>query len=137
MHIFRNARYSNASNTMIDVEYEHPKYGWIPFTATPDDFESLGREIYAAAKAGPVAPYIPPTPEQIRERMPPITARQLRLTLVRNGHSLASVDAAIAALPEGPVKDEAAIEWEYGTTFARLSPTLITIAEALNISPGA
>ena len=49
----------------IDVEYEHPKYGWIPFTASPDDSEELGRSIYAAAVKGEVAPRPDPTQDEI------------------------------------------------------------------------
>ena len=54
----------------IDVEINHPVHGWIPFTASPDDVEPLGPEIYGRAIAGefgPIAPYVAPipTPEQI------------------------------------------------------------------------
>ena len=62
----------NAVGT-IDLEIEHPNYGWVPFTASPNDQEQLGKDIYGRAIAGdfgPVAPYVapqpaPPTPEQI------------------------------------------------------------------------
>lgn len=37
----------NADGT-IDCEIEHPDYGWIPFTASPDDSEQHGRDLYAA-----------------------------------------------------------------------------------------
>lgn len=30
----------------IDCEIEHPEYGWIPFTAAPDDPELHGRELF-------------------------------------------------------------------------------------------
>ena len=57
----RNAAY-NAYGT-IDCELEHPVFGWIPFTASPDDVEVHGREIYAVLlSSGSVAPYIPPAP---------------------------------------------------------------------------
>lgn len=36
----------------VDCEINHPNYGWIPFTASPDDAEKFGRDIYAAAVAG-------------------------------------------------------------------------------------
>lgn len=49
----------------VDCEVEHPKYGWIPFHATPDDVEPHGREIFAACMAGEVAPYVPPTQVEI------------------------------------------------------------------------
>ncbi|ABE58738.1 DUF4376 domain-containing protein [Chromohalobacter israelensis] len=30
----------------IDCEIDHPDYGWIPFTASPDDDEPAGRALY-------------------------------------------------------------------------------------------
>lgn len=75
-----------------------------------------------------------PTAEELRARMPSITPRQLRLTLVRSGIPLKSVTDAIAALPEGLVKSETEIEWEYATTFERNSVALVTIAGALQMS---
>jgi len=32
----------------FDCEIEHPMFGWIPFTADPDDSEPHGREIWQA-----------------------------------------------------------------------------------------
>jgi len=60
----------NAVGT-IDLEIEHSVYGWIPFTASPDD--EKGSDLYAQAVAGefgPVAGYVepvvfPPTQAQI------------------------------------------------------------------------
>ena len=34
------------------MEIEHPTYGWIPFTASPNDTEQLGKDLYAQAIAG-------------------------------------------------------------------------------------
>ena len=53
----RNARY-NVFGT-VDLEYNHPKYGWVWFTASPNDIEDLGRELHALALKGTVAPYQP------------------------------------------------------------------------------
>lgn len=64
----------------------------------------------------------------------PITRRQLRLTLVRNGISLAGVEAAIAAMPDGLEKEEAQIEWADASTFNREHPTLLLIAAALGLT---
>ena len=61
--IIRNATQSIGG--AIDVEYEHPKYGWIPFTASPDDSEELGREIYALAMKSDVAPMPQPSTDEI------------------------------------------------------------------------
>lgn len=65
---------------------------------------------------------------------PPITRRQLRLTLVRNGISLTDVEAAIASIPDGLAKEEARIEWADASTFDREHPTLLLIAAALGLT---
>lgn len=59
----------NDSGT-IDLEVNHPDYGWIPFTANPNDEEEHGRDLYARAVAGefgPIAPAYVPTQEEIDE----------------------------------------------------------------------
>lgn len=59
----RNPVWANTENTLIDCEIEHPKYGWIPFTASPIDTEQHGREIFAALAQGAVGEYVaPPAP---------------------------------------------------------------------------
>jgi len=57
---YRNATY-NAHGT-IDVEIEHPVFGWIPFTASPDDSEEFGRELFAEVNLGEAGPYLVPPP---------------------------------------------------------------------------
>jgi hypothetical protein len=53
---YRNARFNEGGS--IDIELEHPTLGVVPFTASPDDPEEHGREIYAQLVAdGNVAPY--------------------------------------------------------------------------------
>ena len=54
----------NAHGT-VDMIIDHPQYGWIPFTADPNDTEQLGKDLYAAAIAGTlgtIAAYIAPIP---------------------------------------------------------------------------
>lgn len=34
----------------FDCEIEHPQFGWIPFTADPDDVSAHGRAIWAAIR---------------------------------------------------------------------------------------
>jgi len=49
----------------IDCELEHPDFGWIPFTASPDDSEQHGRDIYAALiDSGNIAAYSAPVPPE-------------------------------------------------------------------------
>jgi hypothetical protein len=56
----KNPQWANAEHTMIDCEINHPTYGWIPFTASPDDVEKHGREVFAILIKGDVAEYAPP-----------------------------------------------------------------------------
>lgn len=54
-----NPKYN--SNGTIDIEMNHPVFGWIPFTASPDDVEEHGRIIYQAlvnGEFGPIAPSV-------------------------------------------------------------------------------
>jgi len=48
------------ADSRIDCEIKHVVYGWIPFTADPNDVEQHGRDIYAAALAMGPAPYVAP-----------------------------------------------------------------------------
>lgn len=49
----------------IDCEIDHPKYGWIPFTADPNDVEPLGQEVYLLALDLDPAPAAPLPQEDI------------------------------------------------------------------------
>ncbi len=54
----KNPKY-NKDGT-IDLDMNHPIYGWIPFTASPNDPEEYGKAIFYLAKSGKygdVAPY--------------------------------------------------------------------------------
>jgi hypothetical protein len=70
---YRNPKY-NFDET-IDCEINHPIYGWIPFTASKNDVEESGRQIYQEIlSGGSIAPYEPPPPpsyevmaEQVRD----------------------------------------------------------------------
>ena len=65
--MIKNPQYSSPDKSTIDVDLNHPEYGWIPFTASPDDSEQIGQDIFHAAQAGeygPIADYVaPPAPE--------------------------------------------------------------------------
>lgn len=69
----------------------------------------------------------PPPPPTVPDS---ITARQLRLWLVRHNVALSAVEAALAALPE-PSRTEAQIEWDYATQFERANPLLRQMAEMI------
>jgi hypothetical protein len=78
--------------------------------------------------------YVPPTPpeptlEEIRAAMPPITPRQLRLTLLSIGVTESQVDAALVNDPEGQ------IEWKYATYFKRSHPLIDSLGVGFSITP--
>lgn len=53
---YKNPVYNE--NGTIDVDINHPDFGWIPFTASPDDLELHGRQIFSDLK-DEAAPYTP------------------------------------------------------------------------------
>ena len=128
----KNPRY-NSSGT-IDLEYNHPVYGWIPFTASPTDSEELGRNLHASALAGDfgeIAPYVEPEP------LPPVipsivSMRQARLALLSAG-LLSQINSAIDSLPS-PDKEAAQIEWEYSQEVNRNKAFVQTLAAALGLT---
>lgn len=62
---FRNAQYDAGGTITADIF--HPVFGWIPFTASPNDVEAHGRALFTHISAvGPVAAYVAP-PEPIPE----------------------------------------------------------------------
>ncbi|MDO8931478.1 MAG: hypothetical protein Q7U97_03710 [Rhodocyclaceae bacterium] len=63
MTIAHSPKWADAAQTLIDMTVNHPAYGEIPFTASPNDVEAHGRELYALAVAGefgPIADYVAP-----------------------------------------------------------------------------
>jgi hypothetical protein len=72
---------------------------------------------------------VPPTaiPESV-------SARQIRLYLIRHGFSLAAVDAAIDAIPDQLQRDSVRVEWDYAPYVERNHPMLSAIAQSLGLS---
>jgi hypothetical protein len=63
-----------------------------------------------------------------------VSARQIRLWLVRQGISLASVDAAIDAIPDQLQRDSVRVEWDYAPYVERSHPMLVPLAAALGLT---
>lgn len=79
----------------------------------------------------PDIPLPPPPPPPV----PMITARQLRLALLRLGVTGAQVEAQIATIPGTDADREAAmIEWEYATTYQRDHPLVAMLGAALGLT---
>jgi hypothetical protein len=63
-----------------------------------------------------------------------VSARQIRLWLLRQGISLAAVDAAIDAIPDQLQRDSVRVEWDYAPYVERTHPMLVPLAAALGMS---
>lgn len=66
--------------------------------------------------------------------VPALTRRQFRLALVTNGFALADIEALINQIEDSTQRQIALIEWQDGTAFERYSPSLLKMAELMNLS---
>ena len=58
----RNAASKNAANTVIDVEINHPDYGWIPYLLTDYDTDTtIDNDAVMALIGDDFTAYVPPT----------------------------------------------------------------------------
>ena len=99
----------------------------VPVRPSPDYVWENDEWVYQAP--------IPPTDEELRERKPPLTARQLRLGLLNTGTTEAQVEAHIASIEDDFDRQAADIEWRSATTFDRLHPLVVSLGAALGYSP--
>ena len=64
----RNARSMNATNTVIDVEINHPDYGWIPYLlADFDEDTTIDNDAVMALIGTDFMAYVPPTQAELDE----------------------------------------------------------------------
>ena len=132
----RNLKFINTESTLIDCEYEHPVFGWIPYTASPNDVEPLGVEIFEAALSLNPLPYVAPTPPTATEIL---QSKRDNAVLTRREFFLA-IDAAgmydaVLALKDNPLTPRATtIELDTATEFKRTWPTLVEAAIQLGVT---
>ena len=114
------------ANGSIDMELDHPVYGFIPFTASPDDPEERGRLLFADAQAT-AAPYVEPDPQPVP--VPESVSRfQARAALLQSG---------LLATAESAIQDADAMTqmvWADAQEFRRESPTVAAIAGVLSLT---
>lgn len=62
----RNARSLQSDNTCMDVEINHPEYGWIPYTLNPSDTDTtIDNDQVMALIGTEFLAYVAPTTEEI------------------------------------------------------------------------
>ena len=131
---FKNALFSTADNTQIDMEIEHPVYGWLPFTADPDDVEEHGRELFVAATAIAL-PFVAPvyTVEELRAQMPSLTARQFWMAAANIDIDKDVIIETVKANMEDSIDRKIVLAELETSTFVRSSETIADIMAMLNI----
>ena len=83
----RNAQSLNSSNTMMDVEINHPQHGWIPYTLNPADTDTtIDNDAIMALIGTDFAAYVAPTQAELDAA----TAAQVR---AERDNRLLEVDA--------------------------------------------
>lgn len=94
-----------------------------------NDPEALAASGFVVTERTPEDDIVPPEP-------PPATvsARQIRLWLLRQGIPLAAVDAAVDAIPDQLQRDSVRVEWDYAPYVERTHPMLIPLAAALGLT---
>lgn len=63
-----------------------------------------------------------------------VSARQIRMWLIRNGISMGDVDAAISSIYDDVARESVRVEWEYAPYVERSHPMLIPLAAALGLT---
>ena len=117
----RNLVYtSNLSD--IDCEYNHPTFGWIPYTASETDVEKLSRDIHAAALSGEfgeISPYIAPPPSV------PYTILKVQFKLALDANKM--LDVVTMSMQSAPLSIK--MTWDEMQYFSRDSNFIKYIME--------
>lgn len=120
----RNPVYT--STGLIDIEVNHPEYGWIPFTANPLDSMSYGKDIYDRALALNPPSYVPAPPEVPAS----VSPYQARVALLTAG----LLDSLNTLMAQRRVDPAAKIAWEYATVWERNSTFIVSLGPALGLT---
>jgi hypothetical protein len=99
----------------------------------PDQWASdpaaLAAAGYVVTERTPEDDIVPPEPTPAT-----VSARQIRLWLIRQGINLAQVDAAIGAIPDQLERDSLRVEWQHAPYVERTHPMLVPLAAALGLT---
>ncbi|MGX1495856.1 hypothetical protein ACSSV1_000877 [Labrenzia sp. MBR-25] len=122
------------------VEYTNGATEELVTTLRPGENFGWSIKVMQAAQAwlnagGVIPEWVPPPPEELREGMPSLTARQFRLGLLQSGRSLSQVEEAIAAIADPAKRETAQVEWEYAAEFNRTHPLVVSLSVTLGFTP--
>jgi hypothetical protein len=124
------------SPSRIDCEIEHPVFGWVPFTASENDPEEVGRTIYTAAAGTNPPDYIAPEVDEpteaeqlASERAAMVCSRFQAKAALHLAGLLDTIEAVVASAD--PV---AQIAWADAAEFRRNSPTIADLAAGAGLT---
>lgn len=130
---FRNAEYTEDGS--IKTEVNHPVLGWVPFTASPNDPEKYGRDIFAEIDAsGNAAEYVVPTPPTQADTL---AAERAGMVVSRFQAKAALSAAGLLTDAETAVVGADALTqlaWAEAVEFRRNSPAIATLSAALSLT---
>lgn len=113
--------------TLINMDGEEVRT-W--YHSYPDDTFGLNpviRQWFADNPSFPRTPYTPPTPEEIRTSMLPLTRVKFRLALSKNGLKASNVQALIDSIEDPDEMEEMQIIWDDEQSFSRLSAFVVNV----------
>lgn len=90
---YKNCKYNDSGT--IDCEINHPKYGWIPFTACNNDAEDHGKETYQQIIADN---------QHIEAYAPPVYSDAELANMVRNQRTSLLTNSDWTQLPDVPAQ---------------------------------
>ncbi len=128
-----NPRYADVGNALIGCDVTFENIGTVPFTASPNDTEAHGVEIFnrcVAGDFGTIAPYVDNSPTEAEmlvswRASATCGALEMRRALRATG-SLTAVTDYIATADE--LTQEA---WQYATLFKRNDPLVLGVQALL------
>lgn len=105
----------------------------------PGENNAWNREVIRAAQvwrnAGGLIPeWTQPTVDELREMLPMLTSRQIRLGIISSGRSIDRFETAIYQIENEIEREKILVEWQYATAFSRSHPVVNLIASELDFS---
>lgn len=76
-----------------------------------------------------IEPYVPPTTEQVRAEMTPLTRAAFRTAFKAAGMTTAVIVAAIFSVEDESEQEDLQIAWEDSAEFRRLDPLVLLVAD--------
>jgi hypothetical protein len=107
---------------IVDVPFEYDPKTQVVSTDPIESWEKTDTTAYRSHTVTTL------TKQELRDRLPRLTPRQLRLALLSVGITETQVDAALESNPAG------LIEWKYASDYNRAHPLITQLAPAFSLT---